>query len=324
MWVRIPPGALALVLAVSLTACSSGKDHDASARTTTTVESAQAEAWTKKAGEVYAALRLTATELPTRVRDWQQGGRSDGDLAVDLNTAASEVATVRDGVAALPAFARDSRVQPLYLASAKLYVEYVNALRAAQGQPPGPMRDQLVLLARRLRVLGDRVFDRGQARLAPFLPDNSSPDVEIHLPPEVPDWNAEGLAAGPPLDDPPPPPATTPALREDTRPVQPKSLWRRAVRAAGAPTTQELASALSSGDPAALRTLARRYADVARALGPVPDPKDDFGRDDAAQIRLAFLVLGEAARAGQVPLADMARRLQDLGAGVLELVGAGI
>jgi hypothetical protein len=312
-----------MVMALLLAACSSGTDHASptSAPSRVQAERRDARAWSTEAGAAYASLRLTANELPTRVRSWQAGQRTDEEVRGDLEVSLREVVSVRDAVAALPTFVRDRDVRQLYRWSSLLYVEYVRALQGALAQPAGPPRDQLVLLARRVRVLGDRVFDRGQARLAPFLHETPNPNIVINLPPEVPDWVADGLAAGPPLDDPPPPAAAQPALREDTRPTQPRAAWIAAVSAAAVPSSAELTAAVTSGEQAALRTLARRCADVARALGPVPDPAGIHGRDDAAQVRLAVLVAGEAARAAEAGLPDVARRLLVIADGVWAVPG---
>jgi hypothetical protein len=307
-----------------LAACSSGNDA-----TTTTVprvvtERRAATEWSDRAEEAYKALQLTGLLLPERVRAWQAGERSDAELQSDLTLAEREVKSVRDAVVDLPTFELEARVAPLYEWSTRIYVEYVRALQSAHARPPGPLRDQVVLLARRLRVLGDRVFDRGQARLEPYLHQAPNPDVVIQLPPEVPDWTADGLAAGPPLDDPPGPPAATPALREDERPTQPRAAWAAAVRAAGVPTRTELANAVGTNDQTSLRALANRCATIARDLAAVADPAGRHGREDAAQARLAVLVSGEAARAGQLELPDMARELAAIGEAVLALPGLSI
>jgi hypothetical protein len=309
-------------MALSVTACSSGTDH----ATPTTLSRVQAErrdarGWSDAAAAAYAPLHHTATEWPARVRAWQPGARADAEVRNDLDVAQREVTAVGKAVDGLPAFPRDRDVLPLYRWSARLYEEYVRILQGALAQPPGPLRDQLVLLARRVRVLGDRVFDRGQARLAPLLHEKPDPNVEIHLPPEVPDWVADGVAAGPPLDDPPPPAAAEPALREDSRPTQPRTAWAAAVTAAGPPSSDQLTAALASGDQTALRDLARRCADVARALQAVADPTGRYGRDDAAQFRLALLVAGEAARAAQAGLPDVATRLATVADGVRAVPG---
>jgi hypothetical protein len=306
---------------VLLAACSSGNDA-----TTTTVprvvsERRAAMAWSDRAQVAYKPLQLTGLQLPERVRAWQAAERSDDELRADLATATSEVLAVREAVADLPAFELDDRVAPLYEWSSRLYVEYVRVLQGASAQPPGALRDQLVLSARRLRVLGDRVFDRGQARLTPFLHEAPNPDVVIQLPPEVPDWTADAMAAGPPLDDPPPPPASTPALREESRPTQPRAGWAAAVQATGVPTEAEVGALIATGDVAGLRTAANRCAGIARDLAAVADPVGRHGREDGAQVRLAVLVTGEAARAAQAGLPDVGRSLAAIGAEVLAVPG---
>lgn len=297
-----------------LAACSSGTD-DTSTATTTRIEAerAAARAWSDQAAKAYEPLQVTAMELPTRVREWMSGERSTEELRADLGVAEGEVAQVRDRVDGLPAFAREARVKRLYRWSSLLYVEYVAVLRAAVAQPAGPLRDQLELSSRRVRILGDRVFDRGQGRLDRLLREPPNPDVVIQLPPEVPDWEADGQAAGPPLDDPPPPPATTPALRAEDRPTQPRSAWVEGVAEAGVPSPAEVDLAVTAGDVTAARQLADRLEAVARALDAVADPVGGHGRNDAAQARLALLVSAEGARLASASLPDIARRLVEIG-----------
>lgn len=300
-----------------LAACSSGTD-DASTATTTRAgaERADARAWSDRAAKAYEPLQLTAMELPTRVRSWLNGERSTEELQADLTVAEGEVTQVRDRVDQLPAFEHDDRVKPLYRWSSLLYIEYVAVLRAAAAQPAGPLRDQLELAARRVRILGDRIFDRGQTRVDRLLREPPNPDVVIQLPPEVPDWEADGQAAGPPLDDPPPPPATTPALRAERRPTQPRSAWVAAVGDAGIPSATEVDLAITSGDPSRGRQVADRLEAVTRALDAAADPVGVHGRDDAAQARLALLVYAEAARLGPAALPDIARGLVEIADGV--------
>jgi hypothetical protein len=75
----------------------------------------------------------------------------------------------------------------LYLRSALLYAEALWALRAgAESDDPG--RAELVLQARRLKVLSNRVYDRGTVTADPELP----------VVRETPDWVREGLVPGAP------------------------------------------------------------------------------------------------------------------------------
>jgi hypothetical protein len=300
-------------MALLLAACSSGNAAKTATTTRVEAERRDARSWSDQARAAYSPLKLTGLQLPERVRAWAAGERSPDDLRADLDTAAREVASVQRLVEELPPFPRDDRVAPLYRSSSRLYVQYVTVLQAALAQPAGPLRDQVVLLARRVRLLADRVFDRGQVRINAMLHEAADPNVEIRLPPEVPDWVAESMAAGPPLDDPPPPAPTTPPLREDTRPTQPRAAWVVAVTAAPVPAAGDLAAAIDRSDQAALRDLARRFARVARDLGLVADPVGPHGREDAAQARLALLAYGEAARAAQARLPDVARGLTAIG-----------
>ena len=177
---------------------------------------------------------------------------------------------------------------------------------AALQTPPGDLRGQLDLLARRVRELGDRVFDRGRLDLG--VAPKRTPDVVVNEPEEVPIWTAEGLAAGPPLDDPPPARADTPPLRAETRPEQSRARWERDVRAATAPSTTSLRAAIQLEDADALRDLARRFVAAAEYLRDKPDPRG--GREESARLRLSWLVAADAARSAQAGLEPVAERLE--------------
>jgi hypothetical protein len=162
---------------------------------------------------------------------------------------------------------------------------------------PGDMRTQVDLLARRVRELADRVYDRGHAAIAPYLEEEKHPDVEVRLPEEVPMWTAEGLAAGPPLDHPPSPPASAPPLRKTTRPEGPRLAWATAVRQARVPSDRDLDVAITEGDGDRLRDLARKFEAAAEELRDKPDPQGQ--RERSATLRLALLLDAEAARTAQ-------------------------
>ena len=181
----------------------------------------------------------------------------------------------------------------LYLASADLYVSSVRAYEGAIGATD---RTQFDLLARRLRELGDRVFDRGRAALG--ITRGATPDIQVNDPEEVPIWTAEGLAAGPPLDDPPPPPAASPPLRAATRPEQSRGAWERDVARANAPAATEL----RTSDQNKLRSVARQFVAAAEYLRDKPDPRG--GREESARLRLSWLAYADAARARQLAIAD--------------------
>ena len=232
-----------------------------------------------------------------------------------------ELAASSTAVGALEEFPYDDRVRGLYATSADLYVESVRAYRAAVMLPAGELRDQVVLLARRLRELGDRIFDRGHALVKPFLHDPPVEGIDIRLPEEVPMWEAEGLAVGPPLGPPPPPPLPEPPLRQATRPQQDLGAWMAAVRRAGVPEAAVLPTAVRNADADALRGAAEAFVAAAEVLRAAPDPRRD--RERSARVRLALLLYADAARAaqsaallddpdGKARLAGLARRTATL------------
>lgn len=278
---------------------------------------AAASAWTGEAAAAYEPLGDTALRLPAYVREWLDGTRPMEQVRVDLKKAQVATTEVRDRLTRLRPFPFDQRVLPLYQSSSVLYVEHVRIYEAALGAPAGDVRTQLDRLARRTRLLGDRVFDRGQALVQPHLDEQpSNPDVVINLPEEVPDWGAEGLAAGPPLAPPPPTPTGPPPLREESRPVQPRASWEAAVRDASAPRVEELRDAMAARDPARLGVLSAQLDGAAQKLRAVADPDGDGGREESARTRLHLLVRSEAMRTGQAAavfnlpaLADVAERV---------------
>ena len=181
----------------------------------------------------------------------------------------------------------------------------------------GDVRTQLDLLARRVRELADRVFDRGHAALAPYLGEQQSPDVEVRQPEEVPLWAEEGLAAGPPLDAAPPPAASSPPLRQQTRPQESEAAWAKDVRAA-------LNAKSRAPDANRFGDLARRYVAAAEALRMRPDPKGQ--RDRSAVLRLGLLVDADGARAFQVAtfLTNGPQRSLNAVAGTIAAIGTSL
>jgi hypothetical protein len=281
------------VLVVMLVRGATSGEHDASSVTTTVPA---ASTWAEQAAAAFKPLTRSSQALPATARDWLSGALGDDEFSTKLSVARTDAEQTVRMVAALPA----NEAKALYLASAQLYLEHVRIHQASLGVAEGPMREQVALLARRVRELSDRVFDRGHAMVDPAF-GADQPDVEVNLPEEVPDWEAEGMAAGPPFDDEPGPPATVPPLRAETRPIEPEADWLAAVDAAGAPDALDL-----EGDVAAQ---ARAYVDAAETLRDEPDPDVDGGRERSAVLRLGYLVKADAARAAQAGLDDIAQEL---------------
>jgi hypothetical protein len=160
------------------------------------------------------------------------------------------------------------------------------------------------------------VFDQGRVLTAQGLVPTGAPaGAQIELPLEVPDWVAEGLAAGPPLAPAPPPADRYPPLRQGARPTESRSAWVGGVRADGAPTFAELQALTSAGSPApALDADAGRLQTAVDRIFAWPDPAVPHGREQSDRLRLALLVEAEACRVTQAGLSGLAPSLLNVAA----------
>jgi hypothetical protein len=259
-----------------------------------------AEAWDGDAQQAFSDLVGRVPTLVNAARGWMAGEKGDAEFGAEVGMSKLDFENSRRRVRELKTPKQFREAHNLYVASSDLYLATANVYEAAVRKPAGDVRVQLDLLARRLRELADRVFDRGRTELG--LKRGPTPNVDVKDPEEVPIWTAEGLAAGPPLDDPPPARADTPPLRAATRPEQSRARWERDVRAARAPSDATLAKAIDRGDADELREVARRFVAAAEYLRDKPDPRD--GREESARLRLAWLVAADAARAAQAGVAQ--------------------
>jgi hypothetical protein len=258
-----------------------------------------AEAWDGDAGQAFSDLVGRVPTLVSSARDWLAHTKTDEAFREEVERDFTAFERSRQRVQRLKTPKEFVDAHRLYEASATLYVETAEVYRSAVGVADATQFD---LLARRLRELGDRVFDRGRTDLG--VVEASGPDVQVNAPEEVPIWSAEGLAAGPPLDDPPPPAAPSPPLRADTRAQQSRSAWERDVARAKAPRP----TALRTRDERKLRDAARRFIAAAEYLRGRPDPRG--GREESARLRLSWLVYADAARAAQLRLTHVSGQLQ--------------
>jgi hypothetical protein len=208
-------------------------------------------------------------------------------------------------LADVPAGGDRRRAKEAALVSVRLYRVFAELEKVAVRLPVDPLQTQVDLIARRVRVLADRIYDRVVLTLDDDAFD-TSPDVEMRRPPDVPDWLTEGQAAGPPLDDEPPAPAEIPPIREAGRREQAEDDWIDEVAAAVTVDADAVADAFGNGDE--LRDLARDLAEIAVKLAKVADPSD--GRERAALVRLGLLLQAEAARTGQAALLAPAGELR--------------
>ena len=280
-----------------------------------------ARAWQKQVIAAFTPMVNGAPELITGAREWLAGTRPSDQFQQELDYTIGQFVAARNDVEKIAPYAKAPSAIQLFKAGAQLYIEFARVYRAAVVAPPGDVRTQLDVLARRVRELGDRVYDRGSAAMAPFVHDDPLKDVDVRLPEEVPQWTAEGMAAGPPLDDPPPPAAASPPLRAASRPEQAASAWTAAVHAVEIPPPPTVAAAIDAGDGDTLRDLARKLVDAAERLRATPDPRRQ--REKSAVTRLSLLIAADGARAAQASalvggdaagaLHDVARRLSLIG-----------
>jgi hypothetical protein len=322
----------ALVVAgvvMALVANSGGSSTSSSSSTTAlskreVVARDSARAWEKQVLEAYTPMVSEAPDLIRHARDWSAGTLTDEQFGGEAQRDVGDFATARDRLLAIAPYAKAPLALGYYQRAAELYIEFARVYAVATGGVGGDLRMQLELLARRVRELGDRVYDRATEAMAPYVRDDPAADPDVRLPEEVPIWTAEGLAVGPPLDAPPPPAAAEPPMRARTRPTQPAAAWTAAVAGAGVPATGDVDSAIDGGDAARLGEVATRLLGAAESLRPVPDPAG--GREKSAVARLALLVDADAARAAQAGAlagGDAARRLADTGRR-LDLIASGL
>jgi hypothetical protein len=315
-----------LLVAVGLIALVNANDDGdssspaASSSTTTVTASKEQTEFQGKVDEAFKALGDAIKVFLPKANDFEAGKVTPADFKGNVDLALPEFVKSRDAVAALEKYQKNPAINGYFVAAADLYVEVARIYGVAADPVADPLRAQLNIAAKRLRTLGDRIYDRGRVVLDPSFYPPSTQEVELRPPTEVPDWVAEGLAAGPPLADAPPPAAATPPTRVATcgkgvpkpcRAEESAKKWETRVKDAGFPQPPDVARALESADPAKLAELAAAYETKTRTLMGGADPKGN--RERAAVNGLALLIDGEAARLGQaaalLPAGDARNRL---------------
>ena len=273
--------------------------------------------------EVDAAFKPLAEAVKVflpKAQEFETGTLNLADFKGAVDVALPEFLKARDAIAKLERYKAKPVINRYFVDAADLYVETARIYAVAADPAAEALRAQLNLTARRVRTLGDRIYDRGRVVLDPSFYAPTA-DVEFRPPTEVPDWAAEGMAAGPPLAEIPAPAAPTPPAREPTcgegvtppcRAEQPEKEWESRVKKAGLPQAPDVVRALKAADAARLGTLAATYETKTRELMAGPDPKGR--RERAAAVGLGLLTDGEAARLGQaaatLPEGDLRNRLR--------------
>jgi hypothetical protein len=329
-------GAVAAIALVGANTDHQSSAPTSSSSTTTVTASKAAQAFQTKVDAAFQPLGDAVKIFLPKAQDFEAGKVTPADFKGAVDLALPEFVKARDAVAKLEKYKPDPAVNKYFLDSADLYVETARIYGVAADPAAEALRAQITLSARRVRTLGDRIYDRGRVVLDPTFYGSSSQDVELRPPTEVPDWVAEGMAAGPPLGPAPGPAASTPPVREATcgagvprpcRAEESASKWVAAVKKAGLPQPADVRQAIDAADATRLGVLAGEYEDKVRALQAVPDPKK--ARERAAVAGLGLLTAGESARVGQEaallpagPVRDelqaVARRCLVVGEGLLE------
>lgn len=296
--VGIPAAALLAVVGITVL------DDDGQPRTTpstpTTVtasvaEPAVDERWNAGLAEALEPLRSALPTYVAQVEAWSTGSLGSDQLARTLDQVDGVLVGVDAAVRGLGDHPVDELAGPLVADAVSLYRTAVDSHRAALAADDPDVRTQYDRLGRRLRILGDRVFDRARERTAAAV--DPGEDVRLVLPAEVPDWSRLELSAGPPLAGESSDVAgEMPREREKQRPRQRADEWLAVVERLDVPTADDVREA--SGDLTQLGELARELVDAAEALRDVPVPDGDRGRAD--RVALGWLVLADAARAGQL------------------------
>jgi hypothetical protein len=293
--------AVPLAVTIGLVALGAGDGGPKTPASTTTTTlpplSKAATAWLQRLDDAFRPVADKLPELVQASQPWAAGTTPSDRFAEDVRRIAPEFVKARQAVAAVPPLKEAPEARDLFAASARLFVEYTEVYLAAVEPGAEGMREAFDLVARRLRTLGDRIYDRARHDVDPSRDQPQGEDVEVRLPEEVPNWQAEGIAPGPPLTDPPPPPPADPPVRQENRPTQSEKKWVAQVRKADIPSAERLGKAIRDEDAAALRSLAERFDAASVALKKVADPPK--GRDRAAVARLRLLLYAEAARVAQ-------------------------
>jgi hypothetical protein len=133
----------------------------------------------------FTGVLADAATFDQRVAEVASVSRPPAELTTALDASLRRAEGTRDLVGASADLPGLPGARRLYLRSALLYIEALWALRAGvESDDPG--RAELVLQAQRLKVLSNRVYDRGTVMADPDLPVIR----------ETPNWDQEHLSAG--------------------------------------------------------------------------------------------------------------------------------
>ncbi|HET6874523.1 MAG TPA: hypothetical protein VFH70_07080, partial [Acidimicrobiales bacterium] len=166
----------------------------------TTASPAAISAWNTAAGNALAELGRQEPLLAQQEQQWESGAITTAAFVTDRQKTEAVMAAAQTAVASLPPYPGQPAVVPMYQQTVALEVVVPRIQLSATAMAAGPLREQVMLISDRVRELADRTFDQGRVLTAAGLVPTGVPaGSAVDLPLEVPDWAAEGLAAGPPL-----------------------------------------------------------------------------------------------------------------------------
>jgi hypothetical protein len=258
--------------------------------------------WQRAALADFAEVKTVLPTFVQAVDQWASGSASPADIARQGELSARAFIDARDALAERAPFPSAPLALANYRAAADLYVASARITAQANAVPAGPLKTQTALVVRRLRLLGDRIFDQATAALRPYLPDGGTDPVSLTGLAEVPNWAKIGLGAGPPLASKTAAPEEPAAAKAAPSPAD-FDAWAAAVRSAGIPGGDTEARAIERGSVAVLQALAGQFATAANELAAPPTPDADHLA--AVRLQLGMLIQSEAMRVAQVSkLAD--------------------
>jgi hypothetical protein len=277
----------------------------------------EAAAFFDDARQALSHLLASAPQLTGLLAETASGTQPAPAVAGLSQKWADDFATARDLVGRLtppPGLAWGSEARSLYAMGAALYMEVARVVPRLVAPGKSGERQEALKAARRLELLGERVFDAGHRLLRA---DGGGDGIVVGriLPAEVPDFALEGLepsegASAPPL----------PAVGgKEPKALAPQDWFARqkGVLAGAVRLIDASVPWLSSppADPGPARQAAAALEQVSRQLDG-PRPAGLAAREGAQDLRLALLVLAESLRtpdstavAGDAQL-DQTRRLR--------------
>jgi hypothetical protein len=261
----------------------------ASTSTATPAQITQTQSWVAQVKNDYGSLDGVVLALLEAFQSWQSGTLKAATITttIDTNLAAVVQSTkALDKQAPLP---WTGQILRQYQAAADLYLNAIQVERVASLLRTGALQRQLQDSEARLRELGDRTYSLATEELAPFQPKPASDPYVITIkPPSVPNWAAEHLLPGRPLDTGKPP--------KGGRRVTGSS-WSSVTSRISIPSATKEAAQIRSASTQTLRSLSDGFYVTAADFATAPLPPD--GKSGLDGLRLALLADSEAMRVSE-------------------------